>query len=75
MSIFTRLGRIVRVKNTKAKSFNHESDSYLALWVADGDGENRRCLLFTDNEISRAESRAFKSEDLTKRSWISKLVD
>ena len=76
MKILTRLGRLVRVKNTKTKSFTHESDSYISVWISDWDGANKRCILFTDAEIARAESRAQKNhEDLTERSWISKLLD
>jgi hypothetical protein len=76
MSIFTRIGRILRVKNTKTKSFSHESDSYLAVWVKNNDGSSPKCLLFTDGEIAKAEARALKNEeDLTKRSLISKLLD
>lgn len=76
MEIFTRLGRLLRVKNTKTKSFTHESDSYIAIWVADWDGGNKRCILFTDREIARADERAQRNaEDLTKRSLISKLLD
>lgn len=76
MEILTRLGRLLRVKNTKTKSFSHESDSYIAVWVSDWDGQNKRCILFTDAEIARAESRAQRNaEDLTERSWISKLLD
>ena len=74
--MFTRLGRLLRVKNTKTKAFTHESDSYIAVWISDWNGQNKRCILFTDAEIARAESRAQKNhEDLTKRSWISKLLD
>jgi hypothetical protein len=62
------------VVNTKAKTFSHENDSYVAVWVKDG--EETKCLLFTDSEISRATHRADRnSEDLTERSWISKLID
>lgn len=76
MSVLTRLGRILRVTNNKTKSFSHESDSYLAVWMKDGDGENARCFLFTDTELHRAESRAKKNpEDLTGRNWISKMID
>jgi hypothetical protein len=72
----TRIGRVVRVKNTKTKAFSHESDTYLAVWVKDADGVNARCLLFTDSEISKAEIRGYKNEeDQPKRSWISKLLD
>lgn len=74
MEIFTRLGRLIRVKNTKTKSFSHESDSYLCVWVKDGD--EYKPLLFTDSEIARAETRALKNEeDLTKRSLISEIID
>jgi len=76
MKILTRIGKLVRVQNTKTKAFAHESDSYNAVWVKDADGCNPRCLLFTDNELSRAEGRAARNpEDLTERSWISKLID
>jgi hypothetical protein len=72
----TRIGRILRVKNTKTRSFSHESESYLAVWVKDADGLNARCLLFTDSEIAKGEARALKNEeDHPKRSWISKLLD
>lgn len=75
MEIFTRLGRLVRVKNTKTKSFSHESDYYISVWVKDAK-DDVKCLLFTESEIDRAEHRASKNaEDLTKRSWISKLLD
>ena len=74
--MFTRLGRLVRVKNTKTKAFAHESDSYISVWISDIDGQNKRCILFTDAEVARAEHRAQKNnEDLTERSWISKLLD
>ena len=74
MKIFTRLGNLVKVKNTKTKAFSHESDSYIAVWIKDCKGE--RCLLFTESELSKAELRALKNtEDLTHRSWISKLLD
>jgi len=76
MERFARLGRLIRVKNTKLKSFTHESASYISVWVSDWDGANKRCILFTDREIARAEERAEnKAEDLTKRSLISKLLD
>ena len=76
MEIFTRLGRLVRVKNTKTRSFSHESESYISVWVADESGYDKHCLLFTDSEIAKAEARADKNkEDITKRSWISRLLD
>jgi hypothetical protein len=74
--IFTRLGRLVKVENIKTKAFSNESVSYISVWVKDADGSNPRCLLFTENELAKAEARAFKNEeDLTERSWISKLLD
>lgn len=72
----TRIGRVNRVKNTKTRSFSHESESYLAVWVKDADGLNPKCLLFTDSEIAKGEARALRNEeDQPKRSWISKLLD
>lgn len=83
MGIFTRIGRLVRVKNTQPKDESHplrafasENTSYISVWVKDADGVNPRCLLFTDVEIHRAETRGQKNkEDQTKRSWLSKLLD
>lgn len=75
MSIFTRLGRLVKVRNTKTKSFSHESEYYISVWIKDLHGVNK-CLLFTESELSKAEFRAEKNkEDLTQQSWISKLLD
>lgn len=72
--IFTRLGRLVRVQNTNKKGYVGERESFVAVWVKGKEGA--KCLLFTDGEIERAEARAQKnSEDLTKRSWISELLD
>lgn len=74
IEIFTRLGRLVKVKNTKKKGYTGERENFIAVWVKDLEGA--KCLLFTDGEIERAEARAEKnSEDLTKRSWISCLLD
>ena len=60
----------------KTKVFTHESNAYIAIWVKDSTGENPRCLLFTERDVQRAEERALKNtEDFTKRSWLSKLLD
>jgi hypothetical protein len=83
MEIFTRIGRLVRVKNTQPKDVSHpvrafanENSTYISVWVKDADGVNPRCLLFTDVEIHRAEARSLKNkEDHTRRSLISKLLD
>jgi hypothetical protein len=74
MEIFTRLGRLVRVKNTNKKGYSGEREDFIAVWVKGKNGP--KCLLFTDGEIERAETRAAKNpEDLTKRSWISEILD
>lgn len=74
IEIFTRLGRLIRVKNTKKKGYTGEREDFIAVWVKGG--SETKCLLFTDGEIERAEARAEKNkEDLTKRSWISNLLD
>ena len=84
MSIFTRIGRLVRVKNYQStkdashpvKTLSSENPTFISVWVKDADGVNPRCLLFTDWEIHRAEARGSKhKESHTKRNWLSKLLD
>lgn len=72
--VFTRLGRLIRVKNKKLKTFSNENEEYITVLVKKGSGE--LCLMFTDSELAKAVSRAEKNkEDQPKRSWISKLLD
>lgn len=72
--IFTRVGRLLRIKNQKATNFTNENDTYLTVLVKTTDGV--RCLMFTDAEITKAAARAEKNkEDQPKQSWISKLLD
>jgi hypothetical protein len=67
-------GRIIQVDNTDRK-FGSAS-SYKAVWVEDSNGKNERCLLFTDLEIEVAQKRANENiEDLTKKSFLTDLVD
>lgn len=76
MEIFTRIGRLIRVRNSQVKKYPYQNNSYLAVWIKDKDGNNPQCLLFTDMEISRAIRRAADhKEDLTERSWTSNLLD
>lgn len=48
-----KIGNLILVKNTKKKPT--ENDEYVSLHVEDEDGENERCLLFTQIEISDME--------------------
>lgn len=70
------MGRLIHVENTsQVRKFN-ELDTYVSVWVSDADGCNKRCVLFTDGEIARAEKRALKNpEDMTERSLYSKIVE
>lgn len=69
-----RAGRLQRVEN-KDRKFGAALE-YFALWVEDSNGKNERCLLFTENEIKEAESRAARNpEDLTKKGWLTDLLD
>lgn len=74
MELFTRLGRLVKVKNTKTKSFTNENDEYISVLVKfDSDV---RCLMFTETELAKALNRADKNiEDQPKQSWLSKILD
>ena len=67
-------GRLVRVYNQE-RNFG-AAPIYVAVQVEDANGENERCLLFTENEIKAAEERADKNkEDLTKTSFFTDLLD
>ena len=72
----TRLGRLVKVKNTKKVNFPNVNDAYFAVWVKDANGENPECLLFTEADLAKAKLRALRNpEDLTERSLYSKMLD
>ena len=73
--MFTRIGKLLTIKNQKPKTFSHENDSYKAVLVKTECGKVK-CLMFTDVELNRAELRAAKNtEDQPTQSWISKLID
>lgn len=75
MEEYTRLGRLISVKNTNKKGHTGERDSFVAVWVKNARGV-AQCILLTEGEIARGMMRAEKNpEDLTKRSWISELLD
>ena len=73
-SVRVKSGRLIRVYNTPKKK--NENDGYVSVWVEDANGKNERCLLFTEKEIERAESRSKKNiEDLTNKDFLTDLID
>lgn len=75
MSVLTRIGRLITVKNTKQKSFSNENESYKTVLVKTECGKVK-CLMFTDIELSRAEARGAKNaEDQPQQGFWSKLLD
>lgn len=71
-----KAGRLIRVWNDKRKKFSNANKVYWSVWVEDAKGDNERCLLFTDNEIKRAEERAKNNpEDLPKKGFLVNLFD
>jgi hypothetical protein len=67
-------GRLIRVCNTEKKK--NENDGYVSVWVEDATGKNERCLLFTEKEIERAESRSKKNiEDQPNKNFLTDLLD
>ena len=72
MSIKTRVGNVIKVKNQdKKKAANAE---YEAVLLKKNGQVN--AFLFTDVEISVAYHRALKNlEDTVERSFISKILD
>ncbi len=71
---FTRLGRVVRIKNKKSTTFTNENDTYLAVLVKING--KVKTLMFTDVELTKAETRGEKNkEDKLKQSLISQIID
>ena len=67
-------GRLIEVDNTDRKF--DSALSYIAVQVEDEDGSNERCILFTQDEINKAQERASKNpEDLTEKGFFTKLFD
>lgn len=67
-------GRLITVDN-KDRKFG-SALSYIAVQVEDEDGSNERCILFTEDEINKAQERAKKNpEDLTEKGFFTKLFD
>jgi hypothetical protein len=71
-----KAGRCIPVWNTERKAFSNAKKQYTAVWVEDANGENERCLLFTEAELKRAEYRASRNpEDLTGKPWWTDALD
>lgn len=71
---FTRLGRLIRIKNNKSTTFTNENDTYLTVLVKQNG--KVKALMFTDVELAKAQARAEKNkEDQLKQSLISQLLD
>jgi hypothetical protein len=67
-------GKLIEVENTERKFGS--AYSYIAVQVEDEDGSNERCILFTKDEINKAQDRANKNpEDLTKKGFFTNLFD
>jgi len=61
-------GRLLRVLNVRKPKFSNAKDEHVSVWVEDANGQNARCLLFTERELLIAEKRAKKNpENLTKK--------
>lgn len=70
----TKMGRLIRVENTKRPIFTNAKKFYTAVYVEDPSGDNERCLLFTDRELARASKRACRNkEDLLKLGFLEDL--
>ena len=75
MSLITRIGKLVTVKNTKQKAFSNENEFYKVVLVKTESG-TVKCLMFTEAELVKAEARAAKNEeDQPKQGFWSKLLD
>jgi hypothetical protein len=71
-----KAGRLIKVWNKKRPKFSNANTIYISVWVENENSKNERCLLFTENEIKRAEYRASRNkEDLTDKCWFADLLD
>ena len=69
-------GRLIPVYNLGRRKFSSANKFYYAIHVEDANGDNERCLLFTENELKKAQERAEKNpEDLPKKGWLRDLTD
>jgi len=72
--VTVRAGRLIKVANQN-KHFL-ANPTYVSVWVEDANGDNERCLLFTDRELAAAERRAAKNpEDCPKKGLLQDLLD
>lgn len=72
--VTVKSGRLIRVENLDKKSAANKL--YVAVQVEDADGGNERCLLFTENQVLKAQERANKNkEDLTTKGFLADLFD
>jgi hypothetical protein len=73
--VTSKLGHLVTVKNRDPLT-NTAKAWYHAVWVKDAETKEKKCLLFTQREISKAEYRASRnSEDLPQRSFFARLFN
>lgn len=71
-----KLGRLIRVWNSKRPKFSNANKEYFVIPVEDADGGNERPLMFTKAEIERAEYRASRNpEDVPKKGFLTDLLD
>lgn len=74
--VCVKKGRLIRVVNTERKRFSNANKQYFAVQVEDAEGNNERCILFTEREIKNAYHRASKNkEDLTKLGFFADVID
>jgi hypothetical protein len=67
-------GRLIVVENTDRKFGS--APFYVAVQVENEDGQDERCILFTIDEIKKAEERAKRNpEDLTEKGFFTNLLD
>jgi hypothetical protein len=73
--LWDRKGRTVRVYNKNRKHWKANT-YYVAVIVENENGDNERCLLFTEYELNRAEDRAKKNaEDIPSKGFLADLFD
>ena len=71
-----KAGRLIKVWNTLIPKLSNANKRYVSVWVENADGAGERCLLFTENEIAKAEYRAKQNaEDLPAKDRLVDLFD
>jgi hypothetical protein len=71
-----KMGRLIRVKNTKRPKFSNANTEYTAVKVEDAGGDNERVWFLTDKDMEMLDHRSERNrEDWIKTDFWTDLLD